>query len=121
MPYGLNNFSIMWSINLVLLRNINIVNQLLLTKILYVLTAGVWSCQDRMDVDQEEASLEQAEFYPLDVKFDEDADVDESEESDDIDEMSQQWKLVNTYLYLDSLTVFIENPYSHSWNLCKLV
>uniref|UniRef100_K1R0L1 F-box/LRR-repeat protein 5 n=1 Tax=Magallana gigas TaxID=29159 RepID=K1R0L1_MAGGI len=55
---------------------------------------GVWSCQDRMDVDQEEASLEQAEFYPLDVKFDEDADVDESEESDDIDEMSQQWKLV---------------------------
>lgn len=98
-PCGLNNFSIMWSINLVLMRNINIVNQLLLTKILYVLTAGVWSCQDRMDVDQEEASLEQAEFYPLDVKFDEDADVDESEESDDIDEMSQQWKLVNTYLY----------------------
>lgn len=96
------------------MRNINIVNQLLLTKILYVLTAGVWSCQDRMDLDQEEASLEKAEFYPLDVKFDEDADVDESEESDDIDEMSQQWKLVNTYLYLDSLTVFIENPYSHS-------
>lgn len=68
---------------------------------------GIWSFQDKIDVDQEEASLEQAEFYPLDVKFDEDADVDESEESDDIDEMSQEWKLVNTYL--DSLTVFIEN------------
>lgn len=68
---------------------------------------GIWSFQDKIDVDEEEASLEQAEFYPLDVKFDEDADVDESEESDDIDEMSQEWKLVNTYL--DSLTVFIEN------------
>lgn len=71
------------------------------------MAAGIWSYQDKMDVDQEEASLEQAEFYPLDVKFDEDADVDESEEIDDIDEMSQEWKLVNTYL--DSLTVFIEN------------
>lgn len=68
---------------------------------------GIWSFQDKIDVDEEEASLEQAEFYPLDVKFDEDADVDESEESDDIDEMSQEWKLVNTYL--DFLTVFIEN------------
>lgn len=68
---------------------------------------GIWSFQDKIDVDEEEASLEQAEFYPLDVKFDEDADVDESEESDDIDEMSQEWRLVNTYL--DSLTVFIEN------------
>lgn len=76
------------------------------------MAAGIWSYQDKMDVDQEEASLEQAEFYPLDVKFDEDADVDESEEIDDIDEMSQEWKLVNTYL--DSLTVFIENhTFSH--------
>lgn len=71
------------------------------------MASGIWSFQDKIDVDEEEASLEQAEFYPLDVKFDEDADVDESEESDDIDEMSQEWKLVNTYL--DSLTVFIEN------------
>lgn len=32
MPYGLNNFSVMRSINLVLMRDIKIVYQLLLTK-----------------------------------------------------------------------------------------
>ncbi|XP_062578649.1 F-box/LRR-repeat protein 5-like, partial [Saccostrea cucullata] len=55
---------------------------------------GLWSRQEKMDIELEERDVETAEFYPVDVKYDEDADVDESEESDDLDEMSPEWMLV---------------------------
>ena len=61
---------------------------------------GMWSYQDKMDIDQEEAGLERAEFYPVEVKYDEDADVDESEESDDLHNMSQEWIIVSSHLSL---------------------
>ena len=51
-----------------------------------------------MDIDQEEAGLERAEFYPVEVKYDEDADVDESEENDDLHNMSQEWIIVSSHL-----------------------
>ncbi|XP_061195443.1 F-box/LRR-repeat protein 5-like [Saccostrea echinata] len=55
---------------------------------------GLWSRQEKMDIELEERDLERAEFYPVDVKYDEDADIDESEESDDLDDMSPEWILV---------------------------
>ena len=61
---------------------------------------GMWSYQDKMDIDQEEAGLERAEFYPVEVKYDEDADVDESEESDDLHNMSQEWIIVSSHLFV---------------------
>ena len=57
---------------------------------------GIWSYQDKMDIDQEEAGLERGEFYPVEVKYDEDADVDESEENDDLHNMSQEWIIVSS-------------------------
>lgn len=59
---------------------------------------GIWSIQEKMDVEKEERDLEGTELYSVDVKYDEDADIDESEESDDLDSMSPEWILVSLYL-----------------------